>query len=163
MFRKVVPVLLIMAIAVTATAVFGLEMMSVQVREGQLRATPSFLGEIAATVPYGTRVAVMKRQGDWIRVGLPTGPQEGWIHSSALTEKRIQMAAGADDVSAAATGDELALAGKGFNRQVEQQFRAENPSMDFTWVDRMERWEMPAGELARFLREGDLVAEGGAP
>jgi hypothetical protein len=153
---------LFLAVVLAATAATGMELMSVQVREGQLRATPSFLGKVVVNVPYGARVGVEKRRGDWFRVSLPAGPGAGWIHSSALTERNVQMAAGAADVSAAATGDELALAGKGFNQQVEQEFRAENPNMDFTWVDRMETWDMPAGEMAKFLREGNLMADGGA-
>jgi len=163
MLRKVVSGLLFAALLTAAPTAFAMEFMNVQVREGQLRGTPSFLGKIVADVPYGARVGVVERKGDWVRVGLPTGTEEGWIHASALTEKSLRMAAGADDVDAAATGDELALAGKGFNQQVEQQFRAENPNMDFTWVDRMETWKVSAGELAEFLREGDLVAEGETP
>lgn len=158
--RAVVPVVL--ALCLAATAAFGIEMMSIQVKEGRLRATPSFLGKVVSTVPYGTRVAIVKRQGEWIEVGIPTGVEQGWIHASALTEKRIKMTAGGDDVSAAATGDELALAGKGFNKQVEQQFRSENPDMDFTWVDRMETWDVSAGEIAKFMEKGGLVARGGA-
>ncbi|MFP4420456.1 MAG: SH3 domain-containing protein [Desulfococcaceae bacterium] len=152
-----------LAALLMATAATGMELMNVQVREGQLRTTPSFLGKVVATLPYGAGVGVLQRQGDWIRVGLPTRAQEGWMHSSALTEKNLRMAAGADDVEATATGDELALAGKGFNQQVEQRFRAENPDKDFTWVDRMETWGVSAEELADFLREGELIAEGETP
>jgi hypothetical protein len=162
MKSKFLSIPLFIAVLLAGTAAMGMDFMSVQVREGQLRATPSFLGKVIVNVPYGVRVGVQQRQGDWVRVSLPTGPGSGWIHSSALTEKNIQMTAGADDVSAAATGDELALAGKGFNQQVERKFRADNPEMDFTWVDRMETWDMPAGEMAKFLREGELMAEGGA-
>lgn len=159
MHPKYLGIFVCLAALFLAAPATGMEFMSVQVREGQLRATPSFLGKVVANVPYGVRMGVEGRQGDWVRV---SGPATGWIHSSALTEKNIQMEAGAADVSAAATGDELALAGKGFNRQVEQQFRSDNPEMDFTWVDRMETWEMSAGEMAKFLREGELMAEGGA-
>jgi hypothetical protein len=162
MSPKYLSIPLVLAVVLAATAATGMELMKVQVREGQLCATPSFLGKVVATLPYGAGVGVLQRQGDWVRVGMPTHNQEGWMHSSALTEKNLRMAAGADDVAAAATGDELALAGKGFNQQVEQRFRAENPDMDFTWVDRMETWEMSAGDLARFVREGDLAMEGGA-
>lgn len=136
--------------------------MSVQVQTGQIRATPSFLGTIVAPVAYGDRVDVVGEQGDWMKVSTAQG-KEGWIHNSALTKKRIVLQAGAKDVSGAASSDELALAGKGFNSEVEGEFKAANKDIDFTWVDRMATWKVDIKEMQRFLKEGAVTpAEGGA-
>ncbi len=134
--------------------------MSVQVKEGRLRAAPSFLGSSVGSVSYGDRVRVLEQRGAWLRVA--AGARQGWIHRSALTEKTIVLQAGAEDVKRAATTDELALAGKGFSRQVEDRFRAAHPGLDFSWIDRMETFTASADEVRRFLQEGALFPEGGA-
>jgi hypothetical protein len=134
---------------------------SIQIKDGRLRAAPSFLGGIVGSVRYGDRVRVLEHRGAWARVAV--GSESGWIHDSALTEKEIVLQAGAKDVERAATTDELALAGKGFNSQVEERFRADHPGLDFSWVDRMETFRASADEVRRFLEEGGLSPKGGAP
>ena len=140
----------------------GQTMMSVQVKKGQLRSGPSFLGKIVAVVYYGERVTVNTEKGAWYQVSIPRGGASGWIHKSALTRKRIVLKSGASNVQAAADSDELALAGKGFNKQVEGEFRSKNPHMDFTWVDKMEAMEVSQEEIQWFLEEGELPHQGGA-
>ena len=135
--------------------------MSVQVKTGQLRLTPSFLGKIVARLYYGDRIYVIEEKGSWLRVGLSAGAAEGWIHESALTPKKIVLQAGAKDIETAASSDELALAGKGFNQQVESEFRAKNPNLDFTWIDKMEAFVVAENEMKQFLKKGGLSPEGG--
>ena len=129
--------------------------MSVQIQTGQLRETPSFLGRVVTTVEYGNRVTVTSKQGVWSQVTSGDG-KSGWIHESALTRSRIELKAGADDVSRTASGEELALAGKGFNSQVEADFKERNKDIDFTWIDRMESFTVSEKEMITFLKEGGL-------
>lgn len=131
------------------------EQMSVQVQNAQLRADASFLGKLTGTVPYGTRVTVLQARGDWRQVQAPGGAG-GWLHQSALTKKVIAMKAGAQDVAQTASGDELALAGKGFNSDVEADFKSKNKDIDFTWIDRMEKFKVSMDEITRFLNEGQV-------
>jgi len=141
----------------------GATTMSVQVKNGQIRATPSFLGKVVAPLSYGDRVQVLETRSDWMNVTGPGG-QSGWVHSSALTKKRIVMSSGSQDVQTGASGDELALASKGFNSDVEAQFKKDNKSVDFTWVDKMEKYKVSPDEVMAFLKEGGVKpAEGGAP
>ena len=133
--------------------------MSIQIKDGRLRAAPSFLGQILGSVRYGDRARVLERRGAWTRIAV--GSNTGWIHNSALTEKKIVLQAGAADVERAATTDELALAGKGFNSQVENRFRADHPGLEFSWVDRMETFRASAEEVRRFLQEGGLSPKRG--
>jgi uncharacterized protein YgiM (DUF1202 family) len=152
---------LILALVVGTAAGAALLRMSVQVRTGQLRATPSYLGNVAATVSYGDRLTVVERQGAWVHVKDTRG-HTGWIHESALTAKRVVLRSGDADVAASASGDEVALAGKGFNEQVEREFKTQNASVDYTWVDRMEAMVVTPEQIAAFLTEGEVVAKGGA-
>ena len=134
--------------------------MSVQIRKGSLRAAPSFLGKITGPVGYGDRVTVLEEKGAWRRVAAPSGDR-GWIHLSALTEKRIVLQAGGADVQTSARADEVALAGKGFSEQVETAYRRRNPQLKYAWLDRMEGYAVSAEEMAAFLRDGGLDPKGG--
>jgi len=134
--------------------------MSVTVRETQARATPSFLGPVLVILAYGDRVDVLEEQRDWIKVSLPGGKQ-GWVHRSALTEKRIALQAGSGPVEETASSSEVALAGKGFNKEVEAQYKAEN-DLDYTWVDRMEGFVVSPQQILTFVESGELRwTEGG--
>lgn len=137
------------------------KMMSVQVKESPVRAQPFFLGKILATVYYGDRLEVVGADGPWIKISKPGTGILGWLHNSALTTKKIVLKAGSSDVQEAATNDELALAGKGFNRQVEDEFKSRNPNLDFAWIDRMERIVVSQEEMEQFLDDGLLSGKGG--
>lgn len=147
--------------AFTAAGIAG-KMMSVQVRKGDVRATPGFLGKIVGTMAYGDRVEAIETRQGWVRIAPSGKGAAGWMHSSALSGKRIVLSAGAQDAQAAASGGELALAGKGFNAEVEAEFKARNRNLDFSAVDRMQAAEVPHDKIALFLKEGGLAAEGGA-
>ena len=105
MVKNKTPILIFLLICFTGFAAFavGRSMMSVQVKTGELRLAPSFLGEIVARLYYG----------------------------------------------------------KGFNQQVESEFRAKNPNLDFTWVDKMETYVVSEEEMKQFLEKGGLSPEGG--
>jgi hypothetical protein len=134
---------------------------SVQVRTAQIRQRPSFLGQVIKEVPYGEQVQVLTEQPPWFRIIDMAGSQ-GWMHDSALTSKRIVLHDSGEVVRTAATSDEIALAGKGFNEQVEAEFQKRNPVMNYTWVDRMEGISISVPEMEQFLRQGGVKpAQGG--
>lgn len=129
--------------------------MSVQVKEGQLRSTPSFLAEILAKPPYGDRVEIIQDKGPWKKV--TNRGVQGWMHTSALTTKTIVLRAGAANVQTTATGGEIALAGKGFNEEVEKQYKNLNRNLDYAWVDRMEKFQVSSDQMQAFLKQGKLT------
>jgi SH3-like domain-containing protein len=143
-------------LAVSAPAQPAPTAMSVQVKSGQLRATASYLGKPVAAVAYGDRVTVVQKQGEWYEVRT-TGGETGWLHQSALTVKRVALKAGATDVQATASGEELALAGKGFNSQVEADFKKRNPTINFGPIDAMEKIKVSPQQAAEFLQEGGVA------
>ncbi len=135
--------------------------MSVTVRETQVRSSPGFMGALLGTLSYGDRVEVKESRSGWARVVLPGTTKEGWVHLSALTEKRIALSAGASGAGTTASSGEVALAGKGFNKQVEEQYKSEK-QLDYTWVDRMEGYGLPTERLVSFLGTGGVeIREGG--
>ncbi|AGF79079.1 SH3 domain-containing protein [Desulfocapsa sulfexigens DSM 10523] len=132
---------------------------SVQVRSSQLRKSPSFLGKIISTVHYGDRLAVLETKDSWLKVD--ARGNQGWLHSSAMTTKEIVLKPHAGDISKAADSDEIALAGKGFNRQVEKKFRQRNANANFNMVDKMEKSSVSQEEIEAFLKAGNLHPTGG--
>jgi len=141
------------------------KIMSVQVREGQLRATPSHLGKIVAKTSYGDRVTVLEERGAWEKVSIAGGKFQGWMHNTALTSKKIALKAGQGNVSTSVTGDEIALAGKGFSEEVETQYRKSNKNLDYTWIDWMEAIDISSEQMEHFITSGYLSqdAQGGKP
>ena len=138
------------------------KLMSVQVKEAQLRSIPSFLGKIVTAVSYAKQVEVSGEKGDWMDVAVPGTSAKGWMHSSALTKKTILLKAGKDELEKAASSDEIALAGKGFNEDVENAFKQGNSSVNYDAVDKMEKIVISQPDMEQFLTAGELSPEGGA-
>lgn len=150
---------LALLLAVAAAVALAAQLMSVQVRSGRLRDKPAFLSRVVCNLAYGDRVVLSGEKGDWRKVAPATGGKPGWMHVSALTEQEIVLNPTDKDVEAAASSDELALAGKGFNKQVEDQYRAQS-NLDYAKVDEMEKIAVPPKLIREFLRKGGLDAGG---
>jgi uncharacterized protein YgiM (DUF1202 family) len=150
-------VVLLMISGITLAAA----MKSVQIKEGALRSAPSFMSQIIAKVAYGDLVEAMDNKNGWSKVRPAGEKQSGWIHDSALTHKKIVLTAGQSDVAQGATGDEIALAGKGFNEQVEREVKEKNPQLDFKMIDQMEKIVVSDSQMRQFLEEGRVSPQGG--
>ena len=142
--------------ALVATGAWAAKEMSVQVRDGQLRNRASFLGAVTGTVAYGDRVTVNQEQAGWCEVATASGAT-GWIHGSALTPKRVVAGSGAGDARTGASGEEVALAGKGFSAEVEAAYKKGNPNIDYAWVDWMGKQKISTEQLVQFLKQGGLA------
>lgn len=135
--------------------------MSVQVKKCQLRNQPSFLGKIVSTLSYGDQVAVLAEKESWINVQQPAQTTSGWVHVSALSTKKIELNPNSQEVQGSTSSEEIALAGKGFNQQVEQEYKKQNQNIDFAWVDKMEQIIVSQEESQSFLKQGELAPTGG--
>ena len=149
-------------IALTGATLYAAKpnLMSVQVKNGQVRSHPSFLGKIIETLAYGDRVAVVDARAAWVHIRVLDTATSGWMHKTALTEKKIILSAGDADVEQTATTNELALAGKGFNRQVEGEFKTKNRNIDYHWINKMETFVVEQEEILEFVKAGDLSPRG---
>ncbi|TWI73215.1 SH3 domain-containing protein [Desulfobotulus alkaliphilus] len=153
-----IPVLFI-CLLLAGTAVMA-GTLQVQTGSTPLREMPSFLAGTITNLSYGQTVEILSRQGDWRRVKVAGSKTMGWVHASALTDRKIELAAG-DALSGSVSSDELALAGKGFSPEVEAAFRAENSKLNYADINRMETFRISPETSLRFLREGGLRPEGG--
>ena len=148
--------ILICCAALMATGAWAAKEMSVQVRDGQLRNRASFLGAVVGTVAYGDRVTVNQTQAGWCEVSL--AGKTGWIHESALTPKKVVLASGTTDARVQSVGsEEVALAGKGFSKEVEAEYKKQNQNVDYTWVDWMGQQTVATERLIAFLKQGNLA------
>ena len=142
--------------ALLATGAWAAKEMSVQVRDGQLRNRASFLGAVTGTVAYGDRVTVNQTQAGWCEVTI--AGKTGWIHESALTPKRVVLASGTGAARAQSVGsEEVALAGKGFSKEIEAEYKKQNQNVDYAWVDWMGKQKVPNEQLVQFLKQGELA------
>jgi uncharacterized protein YgiM (DUF1202 family) len=145
----------LLAVACAGLALAAGKTLSVAIRDAQLRETPSFLGKILGPVRYAQQVEVIEEKGDWDKVAAPGG-NTGWLHISALSDKKIALASGALDAGRDVSGKEMALAGKGFNAQVEGEYR-QGHAANYDWIDKMGKISYPPEALAAFLAQGGLV------
>ena len=159
-YHTVLIILFLIGLAVTTAIAAQSNLMSIQIREGHLRSKPSFLGKILAVLEYGDRVEALEQKDRWLKVQSIEKKKIGWIHDSALTTKKIILHSGQADVAKAASSDELALAGKGFNQEVEREYNAKHPELDYTWINKMESMVVSQDQIMHFLIEGGLTRQG---
>ncbi len=145
-----------------AAVTLAQQLMSVQVKEAQLRSAPSFLGKIVEKVEYGKKVEVLEDKGDWHRGRAEETSTEGWMHTSALSKKEIILNPGKEDIQRALSSDEIVLAGKGIGPEVEKKFREGNTRVDYVSIDKMEQRVISHAQMLTFLKEGELSPEGGS-
>jgi uncharacterized protein YgiM (DUF1202 family) len=148
-----------LVLSAATVAAEGPRTMSVNVKETQVRATPSYLGKILGALAYGDQVAVAETQKGWVKVSAKG--LSGWVNESALTAKKVVLKSGKGDAEQGASSGEVALAGKGFNSQIEGENR-KDASYDYKTVDRMEKIVAESDEMSAFLDDGDLAAKGGS-
>jgi uncharacterized protein YgiM (DUF1202 family) len=153
--------LLLIGVAVVCVAMLLAQTLVIKVQSTHVRKEPKFYSSSIATLRAGESVSQISTQGGWVKVRTSQGV-EGWIHSQAVATGKLAVAAMDKSVKMSATADEVALAGKGFNRQVEDAYKSRNTGISFSEVDRMIKIKVTPAELRRFLMEGKLAEFGGA-
>jgi len=151
--------ILVFAILAVFVAVLLAETLVVKVRSTNLKKEPVFYAPNVAVLAAGAQVEKLSEQQGWFQVKTTAG-QIGWLHSSAVQAKKLSLFA--SQTKSGATAQEVSLAGKGFNKQVEGQHRAGNPSLNYASVDRMLKLRVTPAQLKEFLRKGRLGEFGGA-
>lgn len=134
---------------------------SIIVKEAKAYGTPSSFGKVVATLKYTNPVTILEEKSGWLKVTF-AGNKQGWIHSSAVSSGNTTIAAGSSDKNTGASSDEVALAGKGFNKEVEAKYKKDNAKIDYSWIDRMEGYKVTPDQIIDFLTQGKLNADGGA-
>jgi hypothetical protein len=156
MNKRFLPAVLL--VVLIAAGMIAAETLTVTVKTTKLRKSPKFYGSAVTTLNYGDSIQKLDQQGDWIK-GMTTAGLQGWVHGSAVKEPSFSLTARRTQ-GAGTTADEVALAGKGFNEQVEKEYQ-KTANLDYTWVDRMGRISVSDEEMERFFKEGKLGEYGG--
>ena len=138
---------------VLTSAVCFATTMSVQVKRSPLRTTPSFLAKKTGEVHYGDRLEILEKKKSWMKI--KSADLQGWLHSSVLSDKKIELSAGTKDVASTANAGEVALAGKGFNAEVENEFRKDS-ELNYQAVDQIQTYEISDREKIAFIQDGGL-------
>ena len=128
--------------------------MNVQVREVDVKSQPNYLSTSVGKLTYGSKVQTSGEQGNWLKISEPSG----WIPTSSVTKHSVKMDADKKFAGKNVSHDETALAGKGFNPQVETEYKKQNPNLNaaFEKVDWMEKITIPLPELNAFAAAGKL-------
>jgi len=130
------------------------ETATVITKQNSIRASCRFFSPVKATVHYNDMLEVISQQGDWYQVRF-RGIQ-GCIHKSAIQKKSVSLSKLVGSQGQATSAEEVALAGKGFNPQVEAAYKNKNPGLNFAGVDRVESYKIPENELRGFIQSGKL-------
>ncbi|MCB0325724.1 MAG: SH3 domain-containing protein, partial [Bdellovibrionales bacterium] len=128
----------------------------VQTKRSKLRSGPAPLARVLQEVRYGDALEALGEQDGWVRVR--AGRTEGFVHKTAITPKRVVLSPSSPAPSGNAQGADVVIAGKGFSREVEQQYASQNRGLNFSAVDEMERRTVADAELAKFIAAGALTS-----
>jgi len=151
-------IFLFFSILVSVSA--GAETARVVTKENALRADCRFFSPVKITVYYDDVVDLLSPSGDWFRARFKG--TEGCIHKSSVQKKNVSLSGvkgeegGQREEKHSATENEVSLAGKGFNQEVEDELRSENPEMKFDLVEDIERYEVSEYDLFEFIKKGGL-------
>jgi SH3-like domain-containing protein len=136
------------------------ETVVVKVQTTSLRKDPKFYAAAIAALKAGDSLEKLSSQGGWVRVKTSSGVV-GWVHSSAVETKKFNLMSVGGTMKTQASASEVALAGKGFNKQVEDSYKSKHANADFAAVDRMLKIAVSPAEVEAFIKKGKLAGSGG--
>ena len=126
----------------------------VQVKQTAVRTAPLYWAARVAQLSYGDRLNKVSEDDGWLKVKTGGGSQ-GFVHSSAVTTRRIVFAANAAGQNFSSS--DVVLAGKGFNSDVENRYANSKSGVDYRAVDTVESLKVPDSAVAEFVTQGKLV------
>ncbi len=125
----------------------------------KLRAQKKVFAPAVTELREGDRLAFEKRDGAWLTVKFDK--LAGWVHETDVSQNPDVRLSG-EGVRENYSASETSAARKGFNPQVEKNYRGKNPSLEaaFLLVDELQARATPEAEVRAFLVEGGLLKEG---
>ena len=116
----------------------------------EIKASPWFFAPNTGSLEMGAKVAVLQVNGNWAEVRcVANASLSGWTAVSNLSARRIVSS------GTGAAASEIATAGKGFNQELEDFYRASG-NHDYATVDKTEAITFSQDDLFRFVTEGSL-------
>ena len=125
----------------------------------KLRAQKRSFAKPVADLKEGDQLVFQQREGAWLAAKL--GEVAGFVHETDVTDKRDVRLSG-QGLRENYSTSETAAAKKGFNPQVEKQYRDDNPNLEsaFALVDKLQARTVAEDTIRQFLLEGRLLKEG---
>jgi uncharacterized protein YgiM (DUF1202 family) len=150
---------LLLGVAALATAALAASRnLTVSVDEAKIRRKKQFFAPVVATVHLGQTLEAGDHEDGWYSVSY--NGQEGWLHESAVAGKASSVKAGKWSGSDSATSEEVTLAGKGFNDEVEKSYKKGHADLDFKTVDKIANRSIPEPDLRTFMKAGKTLPKG---
>jgi len=137
------------------------DILIVKIQATQLRKSPQFFAQTLGALKAGDKLEKMSESNGWIQVKNAAGVV-GWVHTSAVEPPKFDLLAINRDMKTQATAGEVSLAGKGFNKQmgfdkqVEDSYRAKHGEANFAGVDRLLLIKITLAQVEDFLKKGRL-------
>ena len=117
-----------------------------------LKSSTGFFASKRGRLEYGAQVTVLQISGKWAEVrSAANASLSGWTNTANLSVKRVVAGS-----TATASANEIALAGKGFNQEIENAYKTEG-SLNYADVDRTEAQVTNEEDLYKFLVDGHLA------
>jgi len=124
----------------------------VAVKTVTLKSGTGFFAGSKGTLNYGDKVTVLRIDGKFAEVKSASNSSlTGWTATANLSAK--QVVAGN---SSTASAREVALAGKGFNQEVENSYKNQKNNLNYADVDKVETIRISESDLKKFLEDGRL-------
>jgi hypothetical protein len=146
-------IVLSMLIVFMLSLVAAAETVQVTTRDNAVREDCRFFAPVKLKVSLGEELSVKGRKGDWIQV--TAKGVSGCIHKSAV-ESRSFAASGRKGAAGGMSSDEVSLAGKGFNPQVEASYRKSGKNLNYAAVDEIMKFTASEKSLETFVQQGGL-------
>ncbi len=142
------------ALSLIAATAHAAKQLSVQVREVQVKGSASYMTATVGTLHYGDAIEVTGEEGSWYQIAQP----HGFIPKNAAGTAKASVDASKNYAAKGVSHDETALAGKGFNPQVESQYKKDNAQLAaaYAQVDRVEAMTVSQPVLSQFIASGKL-------
>jgi len=126
--------------------------MYVAVKTTTLKASTGAFANTTATLTYGEKVTIIQIDGKNAEIkSTGTPSMTGWTPLANLSAKQVVTG-----TSSTASAKEISLAGKGFNQEVENAYKAKG-KVNYADVDKVETQSVKDADLKKFLEDGRLA------
>ena len=126
----------------------------ISVKTATLKSGTGFFASNKGTLAYGDQVSVIQVTGSWAEIKSSANASiTGWVNTSNLSAKKIVATGNTSSASAS----EVAHASKGFNQEVENEYKKGGGAVNFDAVDWTEKIIIKNEDLHSFITEGRLA------
>jgi len=157
-----------MSLAASSAQADDHKQMTVQVKQGVVRQSPAALGKVEYTLDYGQRVNVLEKSGEsWVKIqAVDDANKTGWMRAGELTPRKLKLQTSQAGLSApaGATASEIAMAGKGFNQQVEGDYRKVNNTRGYEILEQIDakpQFNVDPASVPAFQQAGGVIPQEG--